>query len=63
MRKFCKANGVASSTFHKWRSALAARGAVTDPVTVNEEPFHPVIQSHLQIQVQHYLHHYWSSAH
>jgi transposase-like protein len=26
VRKFCQANGVASSTFHKWRSALAARG-------------------------------------
>lgn len=34
VRKFCSANGVAYSTFHKWRAALADRGEIVEPLTV-----------------------------
>jgi transposase-like protein len=34
VRKFCQANGVASSTFHKWRAALAARGKAAENAAV-----------------------------
>jgi transposase-like protein len=45
VRKFCKANGVASSTFHKWRSALAARREVVQnaPVMTPDAAFIPLL--------------------
>ena len=45
MRKFCQANGVASSTFHKWRSALAARGeaAGNTAVMTPDAAFIPIL--------------------
>lgn len=35
VRKFCIANGVASSTFHKWRKILADRNVHNTPVPVS----------------------------
>jgi hypothetical protein len=35
VRKFCVANGVASSTFHKWRKLLSDREVHSAPTTVS----------------------------
>jgi len=45
VRKFCSANGVAYSTFHKWRTALANRGEVVESValTTADAMFIPIV--------------------
>lgn len=44
IRGFCQAHGVASSTFHKWRSALSARNedAGNLPVLTPDAAFIPI---------------------
>ena len=42
VRRFCKARGICSSSFYRWRQILAGRDVVSDPISPSSPVFLPV---------------------